>query len=179
MATTREPLVRRTVRYGWYPLVLATSLGTAYVLITSGVAPGSVVAGVSLSLIPLCLAMELAVPETPRWRLQGGEVLTDFRCRVRHLQVRHFVEHVAGYRQRPLLVGFRQHNDELFAADLTDSIKVAEAVKGSQVVYLVVGLLYSYKVWREKWPAIMANHFVGPFLHSPLEHFLDTITLFF
>lgn len=69
--------MERAVRYGWYPLVLVTCLGLAYALISSGTAPGLVVAVTSLTLIPICLGMELAWPETPRWRIERGEVVTD------------------------------------------------------------------------------------------------------
>ncbi len=47
--------------------------------------------------------------------------------------------------------------DEIFAADLLDANAVSEAVKGSEVAYLVAGLPYKIKVWREQWPQIMHN----------------------
>lgn len=47
--------------------------------------------------------------------------------------------------------------DELFAADLTDKKRVFEAVKGSEVAYLVAGLPYDLKVWQSTWPLIMRN----------------------
>jgi uncharacterized protein YbjT (DUF2867 family) len=40
-------------------------------------------------------------------------------------------------------------SDEIFAADLTDPDQVSEAVKDSDVTYLVVGLKYEIKVWRD------------------------------
>src|SRR5947209_4906555 len=39
-------------------------------------------------------------------------------------------------------------------ANLDDTLK---AVSGSSVVYLVAGLKYDLKVWRELWPRIMRN----------------------
>src|SRR5512138_757023 len=48
-------------------------------------------------------------------------------------------------------------NDELFPADLLEQGMVDKAVEGSDVVYLVVGLEYSYKVWKEKWPVLMRS----------------------
>jgi len=45
--------------------------------------------------------------------------------------------------------------DELFPADLTNPATVAQAIEGSDVVYLVVGLDYNLKVWEEKWPLLM------------------------
>jgi len=46
-------------------------------------------------------------------------------------------------------------SDELFPADLTNPALVEQAVKGSDVVYLVVGLDYNIKVWEEQWPKLM------------------------
>ena len=46
-------------------------------------------------------------------------------------------------------------SDELFQADLSNPAVVDQAVKGSDVVYLVVGFEYNIKVWEEKWPALM------------------------
>lgn len=47
--------------------------------------------------------------------------------------------------------------DNLFPADLMDTKQVDLAVKGSDVVYLTVGLDYSTKLWQEKWPPLMQN----------------------
>lgn len=46
---------------------------------------------------------------------------------------------------------------ETFAADLTNHQQVMEAVKGSSIVYLLVGLEYNIKVWRRDWPVLMRN----------------------
>jgi len=47
--------------------------------------------------------------------------------------------------------------DELMSADLLKIEEVRKAVQGSSVVYLTIGIAYSAKVWKEKWPVIMAN----------------------
>ena len=47
--------------------------------------------------------------------------------------------------------------DALFPADLTVREQVFQAVKGSEVVYLVVGFQYKISVWREQWPRLMTN----------------------
>jgi nucleoside-diphosphate-sugar epimerase len=47
--------------------------------------------------------------------------------------------------------------DQLFKADLLNREQVMEAVKGSEVVYLTVGIPYSTKIWSEQWPVIMRN----------------------
>src|SRR5258706_9939400 len=43
------------------------------------------------------------------------------------------------------------------SADITNEISMKEAIKGSTIVYLVAGLKYDIKVWREQWPKIMNN----------------------
>ncbi len=48
-------------------------------------------------------------------------------------------------------------DDQLFPADLANREKVIEAVKGSEIVYLTVGLPYSTKIWKNMWPVIMEN----------------------
>jgi nucleoside-diphosphate-sugar epimerase len=48
-------------------------------------------------------------------------------------------------------------SDELFPADLSQSGMVEKAVEGSDVVYLVVGLDYNLKIWKEKWPKLMRD----------------------
>jgi nucleoside-diphosphate-sugar epimerase len=48
-------------------------------------------------------------------------------------------------------------SDLLLAANLTKREDVFTAVKGSEVVYLTVGLEYNIKVWREQWPPLMEH----------------------
>ncbi len=74
---TRETPLATAVRYGTYPLVVFGALAIAHAWIGSGRSPGTVVAILSLSLIPICLGLELAFPETPRWRIRRGEALAD------------------------------------------------------------------------------------------------------
>jgi len=47
--------------------------------------------------------------------------------------------------------------DQVVSADLADLDQTVSAVAGSEVVYLLVGLKYDLKVWRELWPRIMTN----------------------
>jgi nucleoside-diphosphate-sugar epimerase len=46
---------------------------------------------------------------------------------------------------------------EIFQADVLNRDQVFQAVKGSDFVYLLVGLEYNRKVWRTEWPVIMRN----------------------
>jgi nucleoside-diphosphate-sugar epimerase len=46
---------------------------------------------------------------------------------------------------------------EAVAADLSNLEDTVKAVAGSRVAFLLVGLKYNFKVWRELWPRIMRN----------------------
>ena len=46
---------------------------------------------------------------------------------------------------------------EVVAADLSNLDDTLRAVSGSRVAFLIVGLKYDVKVWRELWPRIMRN----------------------
>lgn len=46
---------------------------------------------------------------------------------------------------------------EIFQADVLNRDQVFQAVKGSDFVYLLVGLEYNRKVWKAEWPIIMRN----------------------
>lgn len=46
---------------------------------------------------------------------------------------------------------------EIFQADVLNRDSVFGAVKGSDIVYLLVGLEYNSKVWKNDWPVIMRN----------------------
>ena len=47
--------------------------------------------------------------------------------------------------------------DFLFAADLLDARQTEDAVKGSEIVYLTVGLPNNWKIAKKQWPVIMQN----------------------
>jgi len=46
---------------------------------------------------------------------------------------------------------------EVVSADLSNPEQTIRAVSGSKTVYLLIGLKYDVKVWRELWPRIMNN----------------------
>lgn len=46
---------------------------------------------------------------------------------------------------------------ETIAADMLNYEQVLKAVEGSDVVYLLVGIVYNAKIWKEQWPVIMQN----------------------
>lgn len=49
------------------------------------------------------------------------------------------------------------NTDHLYKADLLKAEEVLAAVKGSGIVYLVVGITYKTAFWEEQWPIIMKN----------------------
>jgi nucleoside-diphosphate-sugar epimerase len=69
-------------------------------------------------------------------------------------------------------------DDELFAADLTDTEKVLQAVEGSEIAYLTAGLPYDIKVWRSDWPVIMENVIAACQEHHAKLVFFDNIYIY-
>ena len=65
--------------------------------------------------------------------------------------------------------------DELVRADLLDARATADAVAGSEVAYLVAGLKYDLKVWREQWPRVMRNVIDACKRHSCRLVFFDNV----
>jgi nucleoside-diphosphate-sugar epimerase len=47
--------------------------------------------------------------------------------------------------------------DQVVSADLADLDQTIKAVAGSDVAYVLAGLKYDWRVWREVWPRIMSN----------------------
>jgi len=43
------------------------------------------------------------------------------------------------------------------AADMLDYKQVLNAVEGSDVVYMVIGITYNAEIWKKEWPAVMRN----------------------
>lgn len=48
-------------------------------------------------------------------------------------------------------------SDEIFSANLLNPQQTNDAVKGSEIVYLTVGLPLNTKIWQEQFPIIMQN----------------------
>lgn len=69
-------------------------------------------------------------------------------------------------------------DDELRAADLLDLEETREAVEGSSVAYLTVGLPYRTKIWQEQWPQIMQNVIDACITHSCKLVFFDNIYMY-
>ena len=69
-------------------------------------------------------------------------------------------------------------NDELVSADLLNPQQTDNAVKGSEVVYLIVGLKYDHKVWRKSWPVIMRNVIDACKKHNARLVFFDNMYMY-
>jgi nucleoside-diphosphate-sugar epimerase len=71
------------------------------------------------------------------------------------------VKELANKRRRVRLVGRNpkliEGAAEAVPADLSILQQTVDAVAGSTVVYLLVGLKYDVNIWRELWPRIMSN----------------------
>ena len=66
-------------------------------------------------------------------------------------------------------------SDEIMFADLLDFGQTDNAVKGSEVVYLLAGLKYDAKVWREQWPIVMRNVLDACKKHNSRLVFFDNV----
>jgi len=69
-------------------------------------------------------------------------------------------------------------NDELFPGDLTDGQFVEKAIEGSKVAYLVAGLPYRLKTWKQQWPLIMRNVISACKKHRCKLVFFDNMYLY-
>ena len=69
-------------------------------------------------------------------------------------------------------------SDELFPADLTNPANVDQAIEGSDVVYLVVGLEYNLKVWEEKWPLLIKATINACIKHNARLVFFDNVYMY-
>lgn len=66
-------------------------------------------------------------------------------------------------------------SDDVFKADLLDPAATAEAVAGSDVVYLVVGLPYNTATWQQQWPVVMRNTINACKQHGARLVFFDNV----
>lgn len=65
--------------------------------------------------------------------------------------------------------------DEVVVADLLNAQATADAVSGSEVVYLVAGLKYDASVWQEQWPQVMRNVIDACARHGAPLVFFDNV----
>ncbi len=67
---------------------------------------------------------------------------------------------------------------ETMSADLLDAQQVDDAVRGSDVAYLVAGLAYRTTVWQAQWPTIMRNVINTCKRHDVRLVFFDNVYLY-
>ena len=65
--------------------------------------------------------------------------------------------------------------DELVKADLLDATQVSDAVKGSEIVFLVAGVTYKTAIWKHDWPIIMRNTLDACTAHAAKLVFFDNM----
>ncbi|MFN8289110.1 MAG: NAD-dependent epimerase/dehydratase family protein [Chitinophagaceae bacterium] len=68
--------------------------------------------------------------------------------------------------------------DTLVPADLLNAGQTADAIKGSDIVYLAAGLPYHYKVWQQQWPVVMQNVIAACKTHHARLVFFDNIYMY-
>lgn len=66
-------------------------------------------------------------------------------------------------------------DEELVKANFLNEQEVDAAVKGSDTVYLVVGITYKTKLWQEQWPLIMKNAIKACKKHDAKLVFFDNM----
>jgi nucleoside-diphosphate-sugar epimerase len=69
-------------------------------------------------------------------------------------------------------------SDELFPVDLSNPANVDQAIEGSDVVYLVVGLDYKLAVWEEQWPRLMKATISACIKHNARLVFFDNVYMY-
>lgn len=88
-------------------------------------------------------------------------------------------KHLPGYNQKIRQVSRHpkkiNDSDETFVADLMNYDETEKAVAGSDVVYLLAGLKYDIKVWREQWPKLMKNVIDACKKHNAKLVFFDNV----
>jgi len=68
--------------------------------------------------------------------------------------------------------------DEILSADLSNAAQVQKAVKGSEVVYLTLGLPYRSKVWQAEWEPVMRNVIEACLQENAKLVFFDNIYMY-
>ena len=63
-------------------------------------------------------------------------------------------------------------------ADLLDAQQTLEAIAGSAVVYLCIGLPYRTKVWKTQWETVMSNVIEACSVHQAKLVYLDNIYMY-
>ena len=68
--------------------------------------------------------------------------------------------------------------DQLMSADLSNPLKLDEAVKGSEVVYVCIAFDYKTAVWTESWPNFMKSLIASCSKHKAKIVFVDNMYMY-
>lgn len=68
--------------------------------------------------------------------------------------------------------------DQLKQADLLNAQQTDEAVAGSEIVYVTVGLPYNAKIWTEQWPILIKNVLHACEKHQAKLVFFDNVYMY-
>lgn len=90
-------------------------------------------------------------------------------------ELRKYTDQVRLVGRNPVAV---HKSDHLISADLTDYQQTEKAVEGSEIVYLTVGLPYSFKFWGRNWPVIMENVINACKKHNSRLVFFDNVYMY-
>jgi len=86
--------------------------------------------------------------------------------------LRQYTDHIRQVSRSPKRIN---PSDELVSADLLDAQATADAVRGSEVTYLVAGLKYDTRVWQQQWPVVMRNTIDACKRHGSALVFFDNV----
>jgi len=100
----------------------------------------------------------------------GGDV-----SRALAKELKHFTSKIRLVSRHPERVNA---DDELMALDLTKREDVMKAIKGSDVVYLVVGLKYDLRIWQAQWPVIVQHVIDGCLEYNCKLVFFDNVYMY-
>ncbi|GAB1445838.1 MAG: NAD-dependent epimerase/dehydratase family protein [Cyclobacteriaceae bacterium] len=88
-------------------------------------------------------------------------------------------KHLPGYTHEIRLVSRNpkkvNDTDQLVKADLMDASQTTEAIKGSKVAYLTIGIPYRTEVWKKQWPVVMHNVIEGCKQHNAKLVFFSNV----
>ena len=68
--------------------------------------------------------------------------------------------------------------DELFPLDVNDLIRIPEAIKGSDLVYVTIGFEYNTRVWQKTWPPFMKAVIDACRMHGAKLVFFDNVYMY-
>lgn len=69
-------------------------------------------------------------------------------------------------------------SDQLMSADLSNPLKLDEAIKGSEIVYVCIAFDYKTSVWKENWPNFMRNLISSCSKHKAKIVFVDNMYMY-